>query len=103
MVVKLCNIIASRGARLSAAGIFGILKKQGRDVPAEDLRTVIALDGGLFEHYTAFRKSLESTLAEMLGKEADTSVVITHANDGSGIGAALIAAAHSLYLELDLS
>ncbi|XP_020681014.1 hexokinase-1-like [Dendrobium catenatum] len=104
MIVKLCDIIAKRGARLSAAGIFGILKKQGRDVLAtEKQRTVVALDGGLFEHYTTFRKILESTLAEMLGKEAASSVIIKHANDGSGIGAALIAAAHSQYLELDSS
>ncbi|KAL0905567.1 hypothetical protein M5K25_023998 [Dendrobium thyrsiflorum] len=103
MVVKLCDIIAKRGARLSAAGIFGILKKQGRDVATEKQRTVVALDGGLFEHYTTFRKSLENTLAEMLGKDVDSSVIIKHANDGSGIGAALIAAAHSQYLELDSS
>ncbi|KAI0491591.1 hypothetical protein KFK09_025851 [Dendrobium nobile] len=104
MIVKLCEIIAKRGARLSAAGIFGILKKQGRDVLAtEKQRTVVALDGGLFEHYTTFRKILESTLAEMLGEEAASSVIIKHANDGSGIGAALIAAAHSQYLELDSS
>ncbi|RZC72403.1 hypothetical protein C5167_035541 [Papaver somniferum] len=31
VVVELCNIVATRGARLSAAGILGILKKMGKD------------------------------------------------------------------------
>ncbi|KAG0492971.1 hypothetical protein HPP92_006369 [Vanilla planifolia] len=68
-IVELCDIIAKRGARLSAAGIVGILKKQGRDVVADKQRTVVALDGGLFEHYAEFRESLVSTPREILGKE----------------------------------
>ncbi|KAG0480630.1 hypothetical protein HPP92_011220 [Vanilla planifolia] len=103
MVVDLCNIISSRAARLSAAGIAGILKKQGREFTLERQRTVIALDGGLFEHYTLFRKSLESTLAEILGNEVAPFVVVIHANDGSGLGAALIAASNSQYSELEVS
>lgn len=102
LVVELCDIVATRGARLSAAGIFGILKKIGRDtVKAEEKqkqKSVIALDGGLFEHYTEFRSSLESTLKELLGDEASDSVGIEHSNDGSGIGAALLAACNSQYL-----
>ncbi|KAL9324720.1 hypothetical protein ACSQ67_009577 [Phaseolus vulgaris] len=102
LVVELCDIVATRGARLSAAGIFGILKKIGRDtVKAEEKqkqKSVIALDGGLFEHYTEFRSSLESTLKELLGDEASDSVGTEHSNDGSGIGAALLAASNSQYL-----
>ncbi|KAK4774926.1 hypothetical protein SAY86_009861 [Trapa natans] len=100
VVVELCDTIATRGARLSAAGIYGILKKLGRDTrkDGEYQKSVIALDGGLFEHYEKFRQSMESTLKELLGEEASDSVVITHSNDGSGIGAALLAASHSQYL-----
>ncbi|KAM0945724.1 putative hexokinase [Dioscorea sansibarensis] len=102
LIIKLCDIIAYRGARLAAAAIVGILKKQGRDTLREDgikQRSVIALDGGLFEHYTKFSKCLNSTLTELLGEEVAATVVIKHANDGSGIGAALLAASHSQYLE----
>lgn len=104
MIVAICDIIASRGARLSAAGIVGILKKLGRDVPkeGEKQRSVIALDGGLFEHYTKFRKCMEAAVEELLGEVSD-SVVIEHSNDGSGIGAALLAASHSQYLEVEES
>ena len=103
MVVKLCDIITKRGARLAAAGIVGILKKQGHDTlrDGNKQRTVIAMDGGLFEHYTIFSKTLVRTIEELLGEEVASTVFIEHANDGSGIGAALLAASHSQYLGLE--
>ncbi|MED6168108.1 hexokinase A [Stylosanthes scabra] len=105
-VVELCDIVATRGARLAAAGILGILKKTGRDTVKageKQQKTVIALDGGLYEHYTKFRACLESTLNELLEEEVAKSIVIEHSNDGSGIGAALLAASHSQYLGVDES
>ena len=85
---------------MAAAGIYGILKKLGRDrVPSDGSpkrRTVVAVDGGLFEHYKKFSACVEATLADLLG-EAAPSVVVKMANDGSGIGAALLAASHSQY------
>lgn len=56
------------------------------------------MDGGLYEHYTEYSKCLENTLEELLGEEVIKSIVIQHSNDGSGIGAALLAASHSKYL-----
>ncbi|KAI3907556.1 hypothetical protein MKW98_016200 [Papaver atlanticum] len=105
VIVDVCNIVATRGARLSAAGILGILKKMGKDTVKEGdkQRTVIAVDGGLFEHYTEFRSCLESTLSELLGDEVARTVVIEHANDGSGTGAALLAACHSQYPKVEES
>ncbi|KAF3323530.1 hexokinase-2-like protein [Carex littledalei] len=95
-VVDVCDMVAKRAARLAAAGIYGIIKKIGRDTKSDPKqRTVIAIDGGLFEHYTIFSKCLDDTLKELLGEEMKNSVVITHSNDGSGVGAALIAASHS--------
>ncbi|KAL6555109.1 hexokinase A [Orobanche gracilis] len=105
MMVEICDVVASRGARLAAAGILGILKKLGRDIVnvEEKLpRSVIALDGGLFEHYTKFRNCMEITLKELLG-DASSSVVVKLSNDGSGIGAALLAASHSQYLQAEES
>ncbi|XP_060209857.1 hexokinase-2 isoform X1 [Lycium barbarum] len=104
IIMELCNIITSRGARLSAAGIMGILKKLGRDTlkDGEKQRSVIAVDGALFEHYIEFRNCLEGTIKELLGEAAD-SIVIEQANDGSGVGAALLAASHSQYLGLEES
>ncbi|KAK8678748.1 hypothetical protein V6N13_144234 [Hibiscus sabdariffa] len=102
VIVELCNIVATRGARLSAAGVLGILKKMGRDTikAGEKQKTVIAMDGGLYEHYSEYRNCFENTLNELLGEEVSQTVVIEHSNDGSGIGAALLAASHSQYLEI---
>ncbi|CAN6327556.1 unnamed protein product [Urochloa humidicola] len=101
----ICDLVAERGARLAAAGIYSILKKVGRDkVPSNGTkmpRTVIALDGGLYEHYKKFSSCVETTLTDLLGEEASSSVVAKLANDGSGIGAALLAASHSQYAEVD--
>ncbi|XP_065849842.1 hexokinase-1-like [Euphorbia lathyris] len=99
-IVELCDIVATRGARISAAGIVGILKKLGRDTikDGEKQKSVVALDGGLFEHYTKFRVAVERTLKELLGDDVSEHIVVEQANDGSGIGAALLAASHSQYL-----
>ncbi|XP_057967363.1 hexokinase-1-like [Malania oleifera] len=105
VVVELCDVVASRGARLSAAGIYGILKKLGRDTvkEGEKQKSVIALDGGLFEHYSKFSTGMESSLREMLGEGVSENIIIEHSNDGSGIGAALLAASHSQYVEAEES
>uniref|UniRef100_A0A0E0JF27 Phosphotransferase n=1 Tax=Oryza punctata TaxID=4537 RepID=A0A0E0JF27_ORYPU len=95
MVVEICDIVTRRAARLAAAGVAGILMKLGRNGGIDNQRSVIAIDGGLFEHYIKFRECLESTLGELLGEEVSKSVAVKHANDGSGIGAALIAASQS--------
>jgi hexokinase len=93
--------VAERAARLAAAGVYGILKKLDKDkVPTNGFqihRTVVAMDGGLYEHYKKFSACLEATLADLLGEEAASSVAVKLANDGSGIGAALLTATHSQY------
>lgn len=105
VIVVLCDIVATRGARLSAAGIVGILKKIGRDTvrEGEKQRSAVALDGGLYEHYIKFSTCMESTLKELLGEEVSANILIEHSNDGSGIGACLLAASHSQYLEVEES
>jgi len=104
-IVELCDIVATRGARLSAAGIVGIIKKLGRDTvkDGEKQKSVIAMDGGLYEHYSKFSTCMESTLKELLGEEVSDNIVVEQSNDGSGIGAALLAASHSQYLEVEES
>lgn len=86
-MVEICNIIATRGARLAAAGILGILKKIGRDT---------VRDGEIPN--TEYRHCLENTLHELVGDQLAKHIKLIHSNDGSGIGAALLAASHSQYL-----
>ncbi|KAL2329197.1 hypothetical protein Fmac_022624 [Flemingia macrophylla] len=107
VVVKVCDVVTRRAARLAAAGIVGILKKIGRDGSGgitggrrSDMkmkRTVVAVEGGLCSSYTLFREYLHEALNEILGEDIAKHVILKVTEDGSGIGAALLAASHSSY------
>ncbi|CAK8539285.1 unnamed protein product [Lathyrus sativus] len=106
IVVKVCDVVTRRAARLAAAGIVGILKKIGRDGSGgitggrsrSDIkmkRTVVAIEGGLYSSYTLFREYLHEALNEILGEDIAKHVTLNVTEDGSGIGAALLAASYS--------
>lgn len=101
IVHDVCDIMGERGGRLAAAGLYGILKKIGRTGPGQNgsgkKKTVIAMDGGLFEHHAPYRTYMESALQELMGSDAAYEVALRLQNDGSGIGAALLAASHSQF------
>jgi len=103
IVHDVCDIMGERGGRLAAAGLYGILKKIGRTGPSQNgsasqkKKTVIAMDGGLFEHHEPYRTYMESALQELMGSDAAYEVALRLQNDGSGIGAALLAASHSQF------
>ncbi|KAK4492351.1 hypothetical protein RD792_003155 [Penstemon davidsonii] len=108
LVVKVCDVVTCRAARLAAAGIVGILKKIGRDgsggiasvktkngIHKKMRRTVVAVEGGLYTNYTMFREYLNEAMGQILGEDVAPYVIIKVTEDGSGIGAALLAASHS--------
>ncbi|XP_022930534.1 hexokinase-3-like [Cucurbita moschata] len=105
LVVKICDIVTRRAARLAAAGIVGILKKIGRDGSSGiaggrsrtdiKLRRTVAIEGSLYTSYTMFRDYLHEALVEILGEEIAPHVILKATEDGSGIGAALLAASYS--------
>ncbi|XP_042375914.1 hexokinase-4, chloroplastic-like [Zingiber officinale] len=99
IVQDICDTIVKRGSRLAGAGIVGILQKVEQDSIGQifQKRTVVAMDGGLYEHYPQYRHYLKEAVAELLGVEVFKNVFIEHTKDGSGIGAALLAAANSKY------
>ncbi|KAK7321803.1 hypothetical protein VNO77_32757 [Canavalia gladiata] len=98
-VLEVCDTIVKRGGNLAGAGIVGILQKMEED--SEGLifgnRTVVAIDGGLYENYPQYRTYLHDSVKELLGTEKSNNMVIEHTKDGSGIGAALLAASNSMY------
>ncbi len=55
-VQELCRLVSIRGARVIAASLSAVIKHMGRD--KEGIRTVIAVDGGVFEAYTQHRWGL---------------------------------------------
>ncbi|KAG8377915.1 hypothetical protein BUALT_Bualt08G0083200 [Buddleja alternifolia] len=99
IVIDVCDTIAKRGGRLAGAGIVGILQKMEEDSKGVVFgkRTVVAMDGGLYEHYPQYRKYLQDAVTELLGPDISKNIVIEHSKDGSGIGAALLAATNSMY------
>lgn len=109
--MKVCDVVTRRAARLAAAGIVGILKKIGRDgnggttsgkakagSQTKMRRTVVAVEGGLYTNYTMFREYLNEAVGQILGEDVAEHVIIRVTDDGSGIGAALLAASHSASL-----
>ncbi|QCD98798.1 hexokinase-2, chloroplastic [Vigna unguiculata] len=100
-VLEVCETIVRRGGRLAGAGIVGILQKMEEDqrglIFGNGNRSVVAIDGGLYEKYSQYRTYLQDSVKELLGTEKSNNVVIEHTKDGSGIGAALLAASNSIY------
>ena len=82
----MCELVGTRAARLSAAGIAALVTKINR----LDGCTV-AIDGSVYEHYPHFGNRMRDALYELLGITAQ-NVTLEQARDGSGQGAALIAA-----------
>ncbi|KAJ3416192.1 hexokinase A [Chytridiales sp. JEL 0842] len=86
IVRTVCELVGKRAARLSAAGVAAIVTKINR----LDGCTV-AVDGSLFELYPHFANRMRDALRELLGMSSE-NVILEQARDGSGQGAALIAA-----------
>ena len=78
-------MVSTRAARLSAAAIGAVVQK----IHKENSCTV-AIDGSVFEHYPYFKENMQIALLEMLGETKKVKLELSP--DGSGKGAALIAA-----------
>ena len=69
---------------MAAAGITALLKKMDyKDV-------VVAIDGSVFRHHPHFPNIMRSRIAQLMGVEYKFDLMLS--NDGSGRGAALVAA-----------
>lgn len=92
VVADVCDIVAERGARLAGAGIVGIIKKMGR---MSHNRSVVTVEGGLYEHYRIFRNYVHSCVWEMLGNFLSEHVILEPAHGGSGASTIFLAAKQS--------
>lgn len=85
---RLAELIGTRAARLSACGVAAICKKK-------DIETChVGADGSVFNKYPHFKARGAVALKEILDWEKGEKdpISILAAEDGSGVGAALIAA-----------
>lgn len=89
LIRRLAETIALRGARLCACGVAAICNK--KKVSSGH----IAADGSVANKSPKFKKRWADALAQILGWDAqrkEDPIVLTSAEDGSGIGAAVIVA-----------
>ena len=81
---NVCEIVSRRAAFMCAAGITALLKKMDyKDV-------TIAVDGSLFRHHPHFHNVMKSRVAQLMGIDYKFDLLLSE--DGSGRGAALVAA-----------
>jgi len=84
LIKGVSQLVAVRAARLCATAIAGVLHHIGR------LRdVVVAVDGSVFEKIPGFKTKMDETIKELY-PSSDVKLELT--TDGSGIGAAVIAA-----------
>ena len=85
---RLAELIGTRAARISACGVAAILRKKNID------SCHVGADGSVFNKYPHFKQRGAQALREILDwpKGKRDPVVLSSAEDGSGVGAALIAA-----------
>ncbi|KAL7009503.1 hexokinase [Cystobasidiomycetes sp. EMM_F5] len=85
---KLAALIGTRAARLSACGIAAIVSKGGY---LESGGCGVATDGSLYKQYPKFADRIHEALVDIFGEKG--KLIKTYlAEDGSGVGAAIIAA-----------
>jgi hexokinase len=92
LIRRLAELIGTRAARLSACGVAAICKKKGYE------RCHVGADGSVFNKYPHFKARGAVALREILdwpekkNPTEEDPIEILPAEDGSGVGAALIAA-----------
>ena len=88
MFKKVCEIVSRRAARISASCIAAIVTKMD---PHLSKTHVIAIDGSVFERHPTFSCNMEEALKDIFAKEHNR-IKLVLSKDGSGIGAAILAA-----------
>ncbi|POW03428.1 hypothetical protein PSHT_11709 [Puccinia striiformis] len=94
VIRRVCEIVATRAARLSAAAIATVIKQTEADSAsslATDQKISIGVDGSLIERYENFIDRLKRGLKDLFDDQVYAKIEIELAKDGSGVGAALCA------------
>ncbi|UCD55762.1 MAG: hexokinase [Candidatus Omnitrophota bacterium] len=90
LLKKICAIISTRAARLSALAIASVVTKID---PRLSGKHTIAVDGSVYEKYTGFSRRIKATLKEIFGNKKAANIRLSLTKDASAKGAAIIAAA----------
>lgn len=85
---KICDIVSLRSARIAGGAIAAVLLWMDKELRK---RHTVAIDGSLFEKYPGFEKNIKNVFRELFGRRSK-KIKLEMAKDGSGAGAAVIAA-----------
>ena len=98
IIRRLAELIGERSARLFVCGIAAICKKRGYKTAH------CAADGSVYNKYPGVKERTAKALRDIFEWETKEDLItIVHAEDGSGVGAAVIAALTEKRLEQGLS
>jgi len=94
VVTRVCQAVSTRAAHLCAAGIAAVARKIKANYPEDDettLTIVCGVDGTLYKKHPTFSKRM-NTKVQQLTMDHNIDVQFQLSYDGSGKGAALVAA-----------
>jgi hexokinase len=88
IIQRVFGMVARRSARVAGAIISGALTRVAR---RSAKRETVAVDGSLFEKYPGYSRNVSEAVRELAGVSGK-GVQLKLTKDGSGVGAAVIAA-----------
>lgn len=87
-VRRVCELVSIRAARISAAAIVAVVTKTD---PSIRRKHTVAIDGSVYEKLPGFSGKIKEAIRELSGRSSG-KIRIMLTKDGSGYGAAIIAA-----------
>lgn len=88
LVREAYEIVSARGARIAAATLAAVLTAVD---PQLTKRHTVAVDGSVFEKHPTFAKHMRAALGDIFARRA-RRITLCLTKDGSGVGAAILAA-----------
>ena len=93
IVMEVCHLVSMRAAYLCAASVASVSKKiKENSLHKSEMKITVGVDGTMYKKHPKFSKHVTAKVNEIC-KDYDFSVDFVLSHDGSGKGAAVIAAA----------
>ncbi|XP_059716092.1 hexokinase-3 [Haemorhous mexicanus] len=86
---EVCQTVSLRAAQLCAAGLAAVVEKMRENRGLDQLSVTVGVDGTLYKLHPCFSSNLQTTLKDLA---PNCNVTFMLSEDGSGKGAALVAA-----------
>ncbi|XP_027538506.1 hexokinase-3 isoform X4 [Neopelma chrysocephalum] len=86
---EVCHTVSMRAAQLCAAGMAAVVEKMRENRGLDHLSVTVGVDGTLYKLHPNFSHCLQRTLRDLA---PNCTVTFMPSEDGSGKGAALVAA-----------